>query len=240
MQTCFSETRGLNRLFQWVATLGCLLFLATSSQAAEQDGIALAIVYDTSGSMRESVTTTGGKRAAKYLVGNRSLEQIIRRLEKVATNTAAPKRIHAGLFIFKGTGASEAVKFGPFDAPAMLSWIQQYRGPDSGTPLGATIEAASKAVLNSKFSERHILVVTDGMNTAGPDPVVVMPRINKAAEAKGGTVLVHFVAFDIDAKVFAPLKKAGVTVVGAADEKQLGQQLEFILEEKILLEKPTK
>ncbi len=37
-------------------------------------------------------------------------------------------------------------------------------------------------------------------------------------------------------------KKAGVTVVGAADEKQLGQQLEFILEEKILLEKeaPTK
>jgi hypothetical protein len=28
-----------------------------------------------------------------------------------------------------------------------------------------------------------------------------------------------------------------VTVVGAADEKQLNQQLEFILEEKILLEK---
>jgi hypothetical protein len=31
-----------------------------------------------------------------------------------------------------------------------------------------------------------------------------------------------------------------VTVVGAVDEKQLGQQLEFILEEKILLEKEDK
>jgi hypothetical protein len=42
-----------------------------------------------------------------------------------------------------------------------------------------------------------------------------------------------------DAKVFSPLKKLGVTVVGAADETQLKQQLEFILEEKILLEKET-
>ena len=46
-----------------------------------------------------------------------------------------------------------------------------------------------------------------------------------------------FVAFDVNANVFAPLKKLGVTVVGAADEKQLKSQLEFILEEKILLEK---
>jgi hypothetical protein len=132
------------------------------------------------------------------------------------------------------------VKFGPFDPPAILNWIKQYRGPDSGTPLGSTIETASRALLNSGFSQKHVLVVTDGLNTTGPDPVVVVPRINKAAEAKGGVVLIHFVAFDIDAKVFAPLKKAGVTVVGAADEPQLGQQLEFILEEKILLEKEEK
>ena len=40
----------------------------------------------------------------------------------------------------------------------------------------------------------------------------------------------------MDAKVFDPLKKLGATVVGAADEKQLNSQLEFILQKKILLE----
>ena len=43
-------------------------------------------------------------------------------------------------------------------------------------------------------------------------------------------------AFDVDAKVFDPVKKLGATVVGAADEKQLNTQLEFILQRKILLE----
>jgi hypothetical protein len=50
------------------------------------------------------------------------------------------------------------------------------------------------------------------------------------------TVSVHFVAFDVDAKVFDPVKKLGATVVGASDEKQLNTQLEYILQRKILLE----
>ncbi|HXJ73078.1 MAG TPA: hypothetical protein VNM37_09495, partial [Candidatus Dormibacteraeota bacterium] len=131
----------------------------------------------------------------------------------------------------------EAVPFGPFQSAQMLDWVKSYRGPDSGTPLGAAIEAASRPVLASKLDQKHILVITDGQNTIGPDPVVIVPRIQKAAESRGSSVFLHFVAFDIDAKVFSPLKKLGVTVVGAADEKQLNQQLEFILEQKILLEK---
>ena len=43
-------------------------------------------------------------------------------------------------------------------------------------------------------------------------------------------------AFDVDAKQFNSVKKLGATVVGAADEKQLNTQLEFILQRKILLE----
>jgi hypothetical protein len=47
---------------------------------------------------------------------------------------------------------------------------------------------------------------------------------------------VHFLAFDVDARQFDPLKKLGATVVGAVDERQLNSQLEFILQRKILLE----
>src|SRR5262245_33456506 len=52
-----------------------LLQFSVSGNARADEGLALAIVYDTSGSMREPVTTADGKRAAKYLVGNRALEQ---------------------------------------------------------------------------------------------------------------------------------------------------------------------
>jgi Mg-chelatase subunit ChlD len=205
-----------------------------------QEGVALALVYDTSGSMREAVTTAKGERAAKYIVGNRALEQIVRRIEQFATNQAVPRNVQAGLYIFQGTGSREAVPFGRFQASNFLNWLKTYRGPDSGTPLGTTLEAASRAVLASNLSQKHILVVTDGANTVGPDPASIVPQIQKAAAKKQSTLFVHFVAFDIDAKVFAPLKKMGVTVVGAADEAQLQQQLEFILEEKILLEKDDK
>jgi len=81
------------------------------------------------------------------------------------------------------------------------------------------------------------------MNTVGPDPAATLPALQKQAAQQQTTLSVHFVAFDVDAKVFDPLKKLGATVVGAADEKQLNSQLQFILERKILLEEeepPTK
>lgn len=235
-----SRSTTLRPMLRAVLALAFAAFFANPPRAfsaAESDGVALAIVYDTSGSMKDPVLTADGRRAAKWIIGNRALEQIVSRVEHFATNSTPPKTIHAGLYVFRGTGAAEAVKFAPFQPQAMRDWVKSYRGPDSGTPLGVTIEAASRALMNSKLTAKHILVVTDGINTSGPDPVVVVPKINKASESKGSPIFIHFVAFDIDAKVFAPLKKLGVTVVGAADEKQLGQQLEFIVEEKILLEK---
>ena len=75
------------------------------------------------------------------------------------------------------------------------------------------------------------------MNTAGPTPGRGPAEAQAAGASRSRQALsVHFVAFDVDAKVFAPVKKLGATVVGAADEKQLNTQLEFILQRKILLE----
>jgi hypothetical protein len=91
-------------------------------------------------------------------------------------------------------------------------------------------------VLNSPLSRRHVLIITDGMNTEGPAPEQVMPSLQRQAEKQHATLSVHFVAFDVDAKQFNAVKKLGATVVGAADEKQLNTQLEYILQHKILLE----
>lgn len=233
---------GLNmKIIQFVAVLGILAAACSGPIAvcaAEADGVAVAIVYDTSGSMKEPVRDGAGKLTPKYVIANRALENIAIRIQTFATNTTTgtPRNIQAGLFVFDGTSAKQAVKFGPFDANALKDWAQKFSSPNGGTPLGNALAEAGKTVLNSGLPHKHVLIITDGINTLGPTPAAVMPHVKQQAEAKQTAVSIHFVAFDVDANVFSGVKKLGATVVGAADEIQLNKQLQFILEKKILLE----
>lgn len=206
--------------------------------AAEEEGVALAIVYDTSGSMNDSVRDGTGKLAPKYVIAKRALESTLKRLQAFVQGApaGAPRKVQAGLFVFSGQGARELVRFAPFDGKNLEEWTRRLPLPSSGTPLGNALETASQTVLKAPLSRKHVLVITDGMNTVGPDPARVLPGLKSQAEQKHSSLAVHFVAFDVDAKLFAPLKKQGVTVVGAANETQLNAQLGFILEKKILLE----
>jgi Mg-chelatase subunit ChlD len=216
----------------------CDVFGQNASAPASEEGIAVAIVYDTSGSMLEQVRDTSGKMAPKYQIANRALGAIIDRLEAIVTSAPKdkPKRIYSGLVIFNGESAKSAVNFGSFNAQAMRDWLKSFSRPQGSTPLGEAVRVAGEAVTASKLSRKHVLVLTDGINTKGPDPSVIIPKLNQEASRKGTSVFFHFVALDVDEKAFAKVKKLGATVVGAADEKQLNSQLEFILQEKILLE----
>jgi len=206
--------------------------------AAEDDGVALAIVYDTSGSMRETVRSASGRPAPKYQIANRALIAVANQIEAFATNQAAGgvRSIHTGLYIFQADHPKEAVKFGPFDAGALERFAKGFSNPNGNTPLGNSLETAAKTVLASPLPRKHVLIITDGLNTVGPKPEVVFPRVKQQAADKQTTVSVHFVAFDVDARQFEPLKKQGATVVAASDETQLNSQLQFILQRKILLE----
>ncbi|MCX6930169.1 MAG: VWA domain-containing protein [Verrucomicrobia bacterium] len=211
---------------------------STTCRAAEEDGVALAIIYDTSGSMHENVRNLAGKSSPKYVIANRALVAVAKQLQAFATSTAggAPRKINTGLFVFSGDNAREAVRFGPFDAAALENFARNFSSPSGNTPLGNALSTATLTVLNSPLSRKHVLIITDGVNTEGPTPAEVMPRLKQEAEGKHTTLSIHFVAFDVDAKVFDPVKKLGATVLGAGDEKQLNTQLEFILQRKILLE----
>ncbi len=231
----FQFSRGL------VAAGVALLTASTFSLQAAEEGIALAIVYDTSGSMREAVRDKDGKSAAKFLIANRALTAIAKQIQSFATNSAGEtRRIEAGLWIFNTPGAREAVKFGTFDAAAIERWAGSFDAPGGNTPLGNALSTASQAVLRSPLSRKHVLVITDGISNTGPAPAAVMSRLKEQAAQKHEQLSVHFVAFDVDAKVFEPVKKLGATVVGALDEKQLNSQLSFILQKKILLEEEEK
>jgi von Willebrand factor type A domain len=212
------------RTLPWFAVLTALFVgLGHSVLAAEQDGVALAIVYDTSGSMKDPVQDKAGHSSPKYVIANHALIAIAKRIQTFATNNAgaAPRKIEAGLFVFNSkSGAREAVKFGAFDPEALQRFARDFSNPSGNTPLGNSLKTAGETVLASPLSRKHVLIITDGQNTVGPQP----------------SLAVHFVAFDVDAHLFDPVKKQGATVVSAADETQLNSQLEYILQRKILLE----
>lgn len=209
--------------------------------AADEDGVALGILYDTSGSMHEMVPNSSGSTSPKYVIANHALNAIVKQIQFFTTNGAAgdPRKVDVGLFTFEGEGAKPVVKLGPFDAAAIQNWSKNFNAPKGGTPLGNALRSVAISVLNSPMPRKHILIITDGMNTIGPDPSEVLPTINRSAEKRQSAVFVHFIAFDVDAKVFDSVKKQGATVAAAADEKQLDSQLDFILQNQILLEKPS-
>jgi len=223
----------------WVPILlGILCLCTTLVHAADEDGVAVAIVYDTSGSMNEPVKDEAGKATSKYLVADRALVAIANRIQAFATNgaTGSPRNIRAGLFVFHEGGPAVALPFGRFNAAALTTWAKGFSAPTGGTPLGDTLNMAGQAALKSGLTRKHVLVITDGVNTIGSEPAAILARLQQEAGQKQTGVSVHFVAFDVDAKVFNGVKKLGATVVGASNESQLNTQLEFILEKKILLE----
>lgn len=203
-----------------------------------EDGVAVAIVYDTSGSMKDLVRDASGKWSPKYKIANRALESIANQIQAFAapSGSGSGRKVHAGLYVFDGSGCKPAVPMGPFDSQAMIDWARKFKSPGRGTPLGLALQTAGKEVLKSDLSRKHVLVITDGINTVGADPVETLPEVKKLAESKQASLQFHFVAFDVNAKLFDPIRKLGVTVVGASDEKQLNTQLETIMQRKILLE----
>jgi hypothetical protein len=229
------------RFFPFLALLGALALGGpgpAGGAARAEEGVALAIVYDTSGSMRDGVPDRSGQPSPKFKIANRALIEVTRQIEAFATNTAGgeTRRVEAGLITFRGEHPQEALKFGPFDPAALRQWATRFATPNGNTPLGESLEAGARAVFKSALARKHVLVITDGLNTAGPRPENVLPRLQKEANDRQLSLAVHFVAFDVDAKQFDSLKRLGTTVVGAADESQLQSRLQYILQEKILLE----
>jgi len=224
-----------------LAALGLLVIAVSGfsmrAAAAEDEGIALAIIYDTSGSMRDTVPDANGRQAPKYQIANRALIAVAKQIQSFATNSSGgPRRIDCGLFTFQGDFAKASLPFAPFDFGSIENFARHFSNPNGNTPLGNALNTAAKTVLDSPLPRKHVLVITDGVNTRGPLPERVLPKIKETAAQKGTSISVHFVAFDVDAKQFEPLKKLGATVVCAAEEKQLNSQLQFILQRKILLE----
>lgn len=230
-----------HRLVQGARRLLVLAVLAPASvHAAPPADVALAVVYDTSGSMKSPIRAQDGRLTAKHVIAKRAFGLVIDRLERFTQPAAGQpaKQLDLGIVTFDGVRPRMALPVGPFKADVTRAWLAALPVPDSGTPLGDAMLAAGRALQATPAASKHLLVLTDGENTSGATPIAALDALQKQTRGQDQPIFVHVLALDISPAVFVPLQKAGATLIGASDEKQLQSQLDFILENQILVEAP--
>jgi len=198
------------------------------AEVEEGLGAAVAILVDTSGSMKDRAP---GDARPKSLVARESLEAMLD-----ATDAFVAKRpdfpIKIGIYSF-----SSAVRtlrpIQAYDRAAIRAALAELPEPGGGTAIGDAMREARPALYRAGVFRKYLLVVTDGENTRGRNPETVARDIWDKSEH---AVQVYFVAFDTSTDKFAFLKEVGGDVIGAGSGTELRTALDGIYQGKILAE----
>ena len=212
---------------------------AARTQAPESDapyqaeveeglGAAVAILVDTSGSMKEPAP---GDSRPKYVVAQEALEAMLDATDAfIARRPDFPIKI--GVYSFSSSVRTlRAIQ--PYDRAAIRATLDSLPRPGGGTAIGEALREARPDLYRAGTFRKYLLVVTDGENTSGRDPGDVARDIFRKSE---GAVQVYFVAFDTSPEKFAFLKEVGGDVIGAGTGGELRQALDGIYQGKILAE----
>jgi Mg-chelatase subunit ChlD len=205
---------------------------AASYQADVEEGLgaAVAILIDTSGSMRDDAP---GDSRPKYVVAQEALEATLDATEAfIAKRPDFPIKI--GIYSF-ASNVRTLLPIQLYDRAAVRSALARVPRPGGGTAIGEALGEARPDLYRAGVFRKYLLVVTDGENTSGRPPENVAREIFRKSE---GAVQVYFVAFDTSPEKFAFLKEAGGDVIGAGTGAELHRALDGIYQGKILAEAP--
>jgi hypothetical protein len=239
MAGCSSAPSGPAPVFNKPGQPDAIKKLITPEAAAPaQDGVAAAILLDTSGSMQDPVQGSDKKPKAKIKVAQDALMNLLQQFSDFGKKHPE-KQILVGIYDFsvrKGRpSCRQVVKLGPPDLAAAQALIQGMT-PSGGTPIGDAMITAKRDLQATGMSHQHILVISDGENNLGYMPGDVARVI--AQEPDQHRAGIYFIAFDVGADLFDNVRDAGGMVLSANSEQQLTSTLDFILAGKILVEEP--
>lgn len=203
---------------------------AAPYQAEVEEGLgaAVAILIDTSGSMKERVP---GDSRRKHEVAKEALDAMLDATDAfVARRPDFPIKI--GVYSFS-SGVNTLHPIQPYDRAAIKRVLANLPGPGGGTAIGDAMREARPDLYRAGVFRKYLLVVTDGENTNGRNPEAVARDIWSRSQ---GGVQVFFVAFDTGTEKFAFLKEVGGDVIGANTGAELRTALDGIYQGKILAE----
>jgi Mg-chelatase subunit ChlD len=198
------------------------------AEVEEGLGAAVAILIDTSGSMKQNAP---GDTRPKYVVAQEALEAMLDATDAfIARRPDFPIKI--GVYSFS-SGVRVQRPIQPYDRAAIRATLASLPRPGGGTAIGEAMREARPDLYRAGVFRKYLLVVTDGQNTNGRNPEDVARDIWRRSE---GGVQTYFVAFDTSPEKFAFLKEAGGDVIGAGNGGELRTALDGIYQGKILAE----
>jgi Mg-chelatase subunit ChlD len=206
---------------------------AAPYQAEVEEGLgaAVAILVDTSGSMRDEVS---GESRPKHVVAQEALEAMLDATDAfVARRPDFPIKI--GVYSFS-SGVSTELSIQPYNRDLVRAALKRLPRPGGGTAIGEAMRAARPDLYRAGVFRKYLLVVTDGENTSGRSPDEVARDIFRRSE---GGVQIYFVAFDTSPQKFSFLKDVGGDVLGAGTGVELRKALDEVYQGKILAEAPA-
>ena len=200
------------------------------AEVEESLGAAVAILIDTSGSMRQDAP---GDTRPKFEVAQAALEAMLDATDAfIARRPDFPIKI--GLYSFS-SNVRMLLPIQAYNRGAIRDALAQLPRPGGGTAIGEALRAARPALYRAGVFRKYLLVVTDGENTSGRSPDEVARDIFLRSE---GAVQIYFVAFDTSPQKFAFLKEAGGDVLGAGSGAELRKALDEVYQGKTLAEAP--
>ena len=200
------------------------------SEVDEGLGIAVAIVVDNSGSMEDGAPGDG---QPKYEVAREAVREMLAATDSfVASRPDLPVKV--ALFHFAGR-AEVVLPVQPYDAALVSEALDRIPFPDGSTAIGRAMRLATEELYRSGVFRKYMVVITDGENTAGPDPAEEAAVIHRRS---GRSVRMHFVAFDTDPAKFGFLREVDGGVLAAADAASLREGLDELYRREILAEAP--
>ena len=197
----------------------------SSTQVNNFEGKATEFVIDTSGSMDGRVE------------GERKIDSAIKASEGVFGDYEDYSKDHdvmAGILYMPNSHVSKLVPMGKFDRKRLESNIKDLK-TSGGTPLGIALAYAERELDKTGYGNKNIVLLTDGANTVGKNPVEVYKDIIGSNGNDVPTNL-YVIAFDVNPYTFNGLKELGATVYSAKDGKQLADVLKE--NTKLILEAP--
>jgi Mg-chelatase subunit ChlD len=203
---------------------------AAPYQAEVEEGLgaAVAILIDTSGSMKERAP---GDARTKFEVAKEAIEAMLDATDAfIARRPDFPIKI--GVYSFS-SGVRTLRSIQPYDRAAVKAVLANLPGPGGGTAIGDAMREARPDLYRAGVFRKYLMVVTDGENTNGRNPEAVAREI--WGKSQGG-VQVYFVAFDTAPEKFGFLKEVGGDVIGAGTGAELKTALDGIYQGKILAE----
>lgn len=214
--------------------------LRARADVRPQEGIAAAILFDTSGSMKDPVRGLHTGKKPKIEIAREAVISLLGQFGDFAAKSP-DRKVLVGVYEFSvrkdGPECRTVVKLGPPDAAAATKLVEKMV-PDGGTPIGDSMIVAQRDLEATGMTHRHMLVVSDGESNRGFTPGDVTRVIEELPDNRRSSI--YFIAFDVNADLFDPVRNAGGLVLAAGNEQELRQTLDYILTGKILVEQPSK